>query len=196
MINSTERWLPVVGYHGFYEVSDWGQVRSVSRQTRGPFGVRRLKGRVLKQCLHERRGHRQVKLHVDGLGRTRKVHQLVLEAFVGPRPEGMHGCHNDGVVANNHLGNLRWDTPASNCLDMVLHGTHNKGRRTKCPIEHLLAEPNLIACKARDGYRSCLACDRARSNVRNWRSQRDEFKAVADRHYAIIMSNANDMPTG
>jgi hypothetical protein len=79
---------------------------------------------------------------------------------------------------------------------MVLHGTHNKGRRTECPIEHLLVAPNLIAGKARDGYRSCLACDRARSNVRDWRNQREKFKAVADRHYAIIMSNANDAPTG
>ena len=38
MTDPTERWLPVTGYEGLYEVSDLGRVRSLPRQTRS--GVR------------------------------------------------------------------------------------------------------------------------------------------------------------
>lgn len=53
----------------------------------------------------------------------RCVHHLVLEAFVGPRPAGMQGCHRDDDPRNNALDNLRWDTPAGNKSDAVRRGT-------------------------------------------------------------------------
>jgi hypothetical protein len=60
--------------------------------------------------------------------RTRKlVHVLVLESFVGPRPDGMQACHNDGNPANPRLSNLRWDTPKANQADRVKHGTDLRG---------------------------------------------------------------------
>jgi hypothetical protein len=55
------------------------------------------------------------------------VHCLVLEAFVGPRPLGMEGCHNDGDQQNNKLSNLRWDTPQGNAADKIKHGTSSRG---------------------------------------------------------------------
>jgi hypothetical protein len=57
------------------------------------------------------------------------VHELVLTAFVGPRPVGMETCHNDGNPLNNHLTNLRWDTHQANQLDRNRHGTSNAGER-------------------------------------------------------------------
>jgi hypothetical protein len=57
------------------------------------------------------------------------VHVLVLEAFVGPRPEGMEGCHGDGNPANNNVQNLRWDTPQNNWKDRKRHGRGCEGER-------------------------------------------------------------------
>lgn len=68
--------------------------------------------------------HLTVKLYRDGKWANRRVHRLVLEAFVGPCPEGMQGCHNDGNPENNALENLRWDTIRGNMLDAVNHGTN------------------------------------------------------------------------
>lgn len=61
------------------------------------------------------------------------VHRLVLTAFVGPCPEGMEGCHEDGDPSNNRATNLRWDTHKNNQLDMHKHGTCNfkKGRASR-----------------------------------------------------------------
>jgi hypothetical protein len=65
----------------------------------------------------------------EGKGRVlcRYVHRMVLETFVGPCPEGMLACHNDGNTANNPLNNLRWDTPAGNMADKDRHGTARRG---------------------------------------------------------------------
>jgi hypothetical protein len=71
-------------------------------------------------------GYQQIKL---GRSRQTKVHILVLEAFVGPRPDGMVCRHLDGNPQNNRLSNLRWGTPEENYADRRLHGTHNTGSR-------------------------------------------------------------------
>ena len=62
-------------------------------------------------------------------GKTLRVHNLVLFAFVGPRQEGMEGCHNDGDRTNNHLKNLRWDTHSKNNHDKIKHGTNLPGEK-------------------------------------------------------------------
>jgi hypothetical protein len=62
-------------------------------------------------------------------GRTRRIHRLVLEAFVGLRPKGLEACHNDGNPNNNTLSNLRWDTRQSNSDDIGRHGTRAVGER-------------------------------------------------------------------
>jgi len=52
----------------------------------------------------------------------RTIHKIVLETFVGPCPDGLEGCHNDGNPANNSDSNLRWDTHAANMEDRRKHG--------------------------------------------------------------------------
>lgn len=76
------------------------------------------------------------------------LHVLVLLAFAGPRPAGMHCCHNDGNPANNHLSNLRYDTPAGNNADKLRHGTYLRGERhpnSKLTAAAVLLIPELRA---------------------------------------------------
>lgn len=68
-------------------------------------------------------GYPQVILCCHGKQHQEKVHVLVLEAFVGPRPEGYECCHYDNNRANNHCSNLRWDTVSNNQKDSIRHGT-------------------------------------------------------------------------
>jgi hypothetical protein len=74
-------------------------------------------------------GRLMVRLVINGKSCGRLVSKLVLEAFRGPRPPGMEGCHNDGNSLNNNLSNLRWDTHLANVRDMFRHGTSNTGSR-------------------------------------------------------------------
>jgi hypothetical protein len=123
-----EEWRPTLGYEGLYSVSSLGRVRSEPRTVVDCKGrPARRKGTVLKPSVS--RGYHLVQLCRDGTIVCRGIHVLVLEAFIGPRPDGHQACHRDGVRSNNALANLRWDTQAGNFADMVDHGTRRRGSR-------------------------------------------------------------------
>lgn len=179
----TEKWLPVVGHEG-YEVSDHGRVRSVSRTFINAGGRRhRVTGRVLKGGL-DTYGYPIVSLH--GV-KTRTVHQLVLEAFCGPKPLGMQTRHLNDVKTDNRLINLAYGTQSENEQDKLRNGLHPWASATHCTREHLLVPPNLRTKKLHDlGHRHCLACSRA---LRNFPlSVTPSIQEISDAYYEIIMS--------
>jgi hypothetical protein len=186
-MSNGERWLPVVGCEGYYEVSDCGRVRSIDRVVRcGDGTVRRYRGKLLSQGVdkHERR---YVALSSGGVSITQRVHVLVLTAFVGPRPPGFEGCHGDDDPANNYWLNLRWATSTENKLDRVRNGIHHNANKTVCPLDHLLQMPNLVP-SALPG-RNCLACKYAQGARDRARQRGNEFnlRACADSYYTKIM---------
>lgn len=123
----TEKWKPVVGFEGLYEVSDLGRVRSldriITRTVRWKSGiVKEIAYRHIGQMLRPglaSNGYLTVAIKTV----SHCVQILVLTAFAGPAPEGLECCHGDGDRQNNRLTNLRWDTHASNVADMAKHGT-------------------------------------------------------------------------
>lgn len=182
-----EQWLPVVGYEGLYEVSDQGRVRSLDRDITNKLGhVRRFPGKMLtpykKQC-----GHLKINLSKGGEDNPSLVHRLVLTAFVGPCPEGMHACHWNDDGTDNRLSNLRWGTSSENKHDAVRNGKHVCANKTHCPHGHRYAGPNLYMTKK--GGRTCMACKKARSFVRYRPALKSQFHQIADREYAVIMAH-------
>lgn len=111
-----ERWLPVVGWEGWYEVSDHGRVWRVAPRPRGGRAEQLLAGST------NRKGYWEISLRRHGQQRKAFIHQLVLWAFVGPKPEGQECNHKDGNKANNRLGNLEWVTPKGNTDHAVKAG--------------------------------------------------------------------------
>lgn len=96
-----ETWKPIVGHEECYQVSDLGRVRSVmKKQGTHP-------GRTLKPKPHNA-GYLVACLYGSDKPSYRLIHTLVLEAFVGPRPDGVVAHHIDGDKHNNRLDNLTW----------------------------------------------------------------------------------------
>lgn len=161
-----EEWRPMVGYEGLYEVSSLGRVKILDRIVGGNGGSRFLRRGHLKKLSSNRSGYQHVHVAKDGQKRRPGVHILVLETFVGPRPEGNVGCHNDGDPFNNRLENLRWDTRANNGLDTVKHGTHPMAGKTHCIHGHEYTPENTIwmrSSRNKTGapWRQCRACQAA-----------------------------------
>ena len=120
-----ERWKDVVGYEGFYQVSDLGRVRSVDRVVRHPKGGPSLrKGQIKSQVLTSRYGHLGVHLSKNGVGRSVHVHRLVAAAFLGPCPEGQQVRHGPNGVTDNSVSNLCYGTRSQDGLDKRRDGTH------------------------------------------------------------------------
>ena len=104
-----ERWRNVrrgPGYRGSSE----GRVRSVDRElTDG----RSAGGQLLEQ-FRDDDGYWCVTIN----GEKVRVHEIVLEAFVGPRPYGKEGCHGPNGKDDNRASQLRWDTHVKNLEQM------------------------------------------------------------------------------
>lgn len=101
-------WKPIKGYEGYYEVSDKGVIRSITRDVTYKSGrVHSLKGQVIKPS-KDKDGYLLVHLYKDNKDTTFKVHRLVAEAFI-PNPEGYKEVnHVDEIKDNNQVNNLEW----------------------------------------------------------------------------------------
>lgn len=169
-METNETWLPVVGYEGTYEVSDLGRVRSLDRDVVDKNGVtKHWRGKVLSPGLHNGYdGHLLVVLSIRNRRKTRLVHQLVLEAFVGPRPDGLVSCHGVGGPRDNRPSNLRWDTIPNNNLDTVRDGNHAGRNKTRCKSDHEFTDSNTYVTP--DGRRQCRTC--TNESCRRWRQSK------------------------
>lgn len=105
-----ERWLPVAGYEGLYEVSDHGRVRG-------------NRVGVLRPDINR---YADVRLSKDGKKRKKGVHVLMLEAFVGPG-NGLWALHRNDKKTDNRLDNLYWGTPQQNSDDRMRNGNSRRG---------------------------------------------------------------------
>jgi len=125
----SERWKPVVGCEGAYEVSSRGRIKRVMAS---PGAV---VGRILRQSISDR-GYPVVSLRRAGRKYTARIHCIVAAAFLGPRPPGKEVHHIDGVKDNNHWTNLRYVTRSEN----VAHAFRSGLRTPKCGEGHGMAK--------------------------------------------------------
>lgn len=129
MIIPVEVWKKVPNFED-YEVSSFGNVRSY--RPRCGKGPSLSTPRPVKPTLIKNKPYYQLTL-CDGVGGYKQVrlHMLILEVFIGPRPTKEHECcHNDGNPNNNFLENLRWGTKKENMLDQYKHGTRILGEKS------------------------------------------------------------------
>lgn len=95
-----ERWMPVAGFEGYYEVSDRGRVRSLSRR------FSRVE-RVMVPFVRKD-GYKLVQLRKDGRREGKLVHRLVAEAFI-PNPDMLPVVnHKNENPSDNRVENLEW----------------------------------------------------------------------------------------
>lgn len=107
-----EIWKDVVNYEGLYQVSNFGNVKSISRTVkRNPnkTGNLPLKSRLLSPVTR-RNGYKRVSLSKNGETKSFYVHRLVAEAFISNPNNYQQVNHKDENKGNNCVGNLEWCT--------------------------------------------------------------------------------------
>ncbi|WP_048841927.1 HNH endonuclease [Acetobacter orientalis] len=112
-----EVWRPIDEFQN-YEVSSHGRVRRFGHSAA-----------LIPAWTH---GYAHVSLCHQGSIKTRRVHRLVADAFLGFPPfVGAILAHNDGDKTNNRADNLRWASLAENQEDRRRHGTKTCGSAVK-----------------------------------------------------------------
>ena len=119
----TEEWREVVGYEGWYEVSNLGRVRNIKRRNGTAIGL-------ILRANPNGDGYASLGLRRDGVSMTWRVHILVARAFMGHPPTGLEVSHLDDDKMNPRLDNLEYATHLENIRRAIRTGClkkHQKG---------------------------------------------------------------------
>ena len=171
MISVIEKWRPIEGYEGLYEVSDWGDVKS-TQYWNGTYE------RILKP-IKTNRNYKTVGLYKDGKMKINLVHRLVAQAFI-PNPNNLPCVnHKDENTSNNRVDNLEWCTFEYNHYygtAMQRLAEKNKKRCSKTVLQYTLdgqfvKEWESIAEAHRNGFSAshiCQCCNGKRNYHKNF----------------------------
>lgn len=150
-----EIWKDVLGYEGFFKISNFGRIKSMYR------GVAYYKKRlrfIKEKILHQKiqqNGYLVVGLRKAGIKRKFVlIHRVVADSFLGINPI-MQINHIDCNKKNNRIENLEWCTQKENNHHAIKNGlTNNVGvNNPKC----VLTEIDVIEIRRLydDGKRIC-----------------------------------------
>jgi len=114
-------WKDIAGYEGLYQVSNYGRVRCKKKN-----GYRLLK------IILDDHGYPIVRLYLNKIGITKKVHRLLMLAFV-PNPENKYAInHINGVPGDNRIQNLEWCSLSENTKHAYKIGLKKPITRDNC----------------------------------------------------------------
>lgn len=139
-----EEWKDIKGYEGFYQVSSFGNVRSLDRKIirddKQDFKnkVWTYKGQILKPFLGSKKWYPSYSLIKNNKHDTRQVHRLVAVAFLDNPQNKPCVNHKDGVKTNNNVVNLEWCTYKENTQHALKNGLTPQRPRQKTSDEQII----------------------------------------------------------
>lgn len=122
-----EVWADIKGYEGLYQISTFGNVKSLSRPVKhSNGGTKILRERMLKTKINSTTGYKEVGLSRDGKQKYHLIHKLIAEAFIDNPHRLPVVNHIDGCKTNNDIFNLEWTTYSENIRHAFANGlSHN-----------------------------------------------------------------------
>jgi len=107
-----EVWNDIEGYEGFYQVSNFGNVKSLRRIVKQGWGYRIIPERILNKTTNK--GYQYVGLYLNGSNKTYLVHRLVANSFIENKKNKSQVNHINCDKTDNKITNLEWCTPKEN----------------------------------------------------------------------------------
>lgn len=107
-----EIWKDAPGYDGYYQVSNYGHVKSLSRQIVVRGNTRLLHNDRFIKISKYNNGYCFVTLSKNGKNEQILLHRLVMKTFVGNSKLEVN--HKDGNKENNNINNLEYVTHSEN----------------------------------------------------------------------------------
>lgn len=109
-----EIWKDIKGYEGLYQISNYGNVKSLKRYVNTNGGAKRLvKEKMLKPVI-DNTNYYVVSLWKNNICQRTHIHRLVIENFISNTYNKTFVNHIDGNKLNNNVDNLEWCTPKEN----------------------------------------------------------------------------------
>lgn len=115
-----EIWKDIKGFEGYYQVSNYGNIKSLTRFD----GIRERQGQEIKQSL-KYNGYLQVGLRKNSERKFCSVHRLVAIHFLDNPENKLQVNHIDCNKQNNNINNLEWTTSKENLYHAKINGLRN-----------------------------------------------------------------------
>jgi len=112
-----EIYNPIIGYEGYYEISNLSNIKSLPRKDKSG----RIRGIILKQIACKN-GYLEVKLCKNGVSKRLSIHRLVAMHFIENVDNKPAVNHIDGDKHNNISSNLEWCTYKENTQHAISLG--------------------------------------------------------------------------
>lgn len=125
----SEKFIPVIGSHGFYVVGNLGTIKRVKKKITDSKGRSYIvSGKTIKQVMSN---YPSVTLWVNGMPTVKKVHRIVAEAWIQNPNKKPEVNHKDGNRSNNRASNLEWVTRKENTLHAASNRLMPRGENHK-----------------------------------------------------------------
>lgn len=163
-----EIWKPVKGFEGYYEVSNYGNVKSVYRLiVKGDNKIVPISGRIIKTELSNS-GYLRVHLSIGGKAKHYSVHRLVAEVFL-PNPDNLPQVnHKDENKSNNFVlvnpdgsvdlnkSNLEWCSAEYNTNYGNAHKKTEEAKKIKLLVKNIKTKEVVVVNGFKEAYKMGL----------------------------------------
>ena len=130
----SEIWKSIKGFEGFYEVSNYGNVRSLDWEQKHSVSNTTFKKKGKKIAIRvgvAYNGYTNVCLTLNGKQKSLFHHRVIAEAFI-PNPENKHFVnHKNGIKTDNRIENLEWVTRSENAKHACRTGLQKSMKGTR-----------------------------------------------------------------
>lgn len=127
-MSADEIWTDIKGFEGKYQISNFGNVKSLSRTIIRKNGKKQtFKSRILKPCKNNK-GYYLVSLD----GKLYTIHRLVVENFMN----NLVVNHKNGIKTDNRIENLELISQKDNCIKAWQQGLCENVRKNAYNQKH------------------------------------------------------------
>ena len=166
-----EVWKDIKGYENLYQVSNYGNVKSLDRYIKNKNGKMQFYNEKILRP-NDSKGYLKVTLSKNNRQRTFRIHVLVAKTFISNPENKPEVNHKDGNKHNNHIDNLEWNTRRENEIHAYQNGLAKPSKKQK----------EAVAKYAKENYsKKIIQYDLNGNFIKEWNSMADIWRELGIR---------------